>query len=755
MGAIRFLNQDIDSITWGEKMRYAKKRNRSKYYRQLLSILLAISLLFGSAIFCIYLFMTNQLNANNLEYSNQVLAEQVKRNLDNSFNIVYRLVLKLKSDTDIIEYNSIRGRDSLLEIKIRDLLNTYAGLFYDYDYDVAVMALDSETVIDGKNIMRVDDYFTNKHIDINSFQDYLQRTEQDSAFTMLGSTAQQQESLFFVTPLFSSITNNVFILVEYKVANMLRDFQGNANTQIAIMDNQGNLLASISENREPQKGRQIIIPGDNYFGFQYEYYYHVPGRGGLIAGTLILLILVAGAAMAISLLASKVLYRPISSTVTRFKKYNNGTIDDEFMFFDDTVHKFVDANRELLQTVNDHKRTMRASYLKELLNNSRHMEDIDKNLTKYHITVLDSAYAVCLIRFDNFNELSQLYDNSDLNDIRQSIQQILEDEFTNWDDFELIDYSYHTMVLIAPVHQRLDLKNCLLQLLLFVEVQYEIDLVATIGTVCHETNEVSRSYEDALVVMEYRFALDNQKVIAYEDVKDYTDTNLYYPLEMEQNLIEYTLAGNREKVSGILCALIERNFSGKALNHELQSQFKFAIVMTIKRILYKINLRQEDVFGEDCILYLEFNLREEKQDLQTASMRLFDQMIASIVQEGSRKSKKTINYILEYVQQNFTRDISLTDISEAFNLSIAHISRLFKSELHLNFKDVIAQYRIEEACRLLASGMKVQDVSAACGFNNPSVFARFFKRQEGITPAEYQRNILAEKQRSKRQQKNS
>ena len=54
---------------------------------------------------------------------------------------------------------------------------------------------------------------------------------------------------------------------------------------------------------------------------------------------------------------------------------------------------------------------------------------------------------------------------------------------------------------------------------------------------------------------------------------------------------------------------------------------------------------------------------EEKQDVQTASMRLFDQMIASIVQEGSRKSKKTINYILEYVQQNFTRDISLTDIS--------------------------------------------------------------------------------------------
>ncbi|MBE5039331.1 helix-turn-helix domain-containing protein [Ructibacterium gallinarum] len=712
---------------------------KKKYYNRILSTLLIITVLFVSVIFSVYLFKTNQLNSRNLEHSNQLLREQTKRNLDNSFNIVYRLALKLKSEKAILNYNLLGGDDYLSEIQIRELLKTYTGLFYDYDYEMAIFSPKSGKVMTGSvEIMESSDYLKQTSIDPDALKRYIENGSSED-FYMLPKLSGEKENVFFISPLFSGIENHIFVIVEYKVAEMLRKFQNSANVIVSVADKDGTILVEMTNDENMKNGEEMFINGDNYFGFQYRYFYQKQSVSPISILPLILLVFMI--ALAISVLASKILYRPVYYAVKRFSEYDGEYVGNEFEFFDKTIHKYADANKELIRTVRDHKSSMRISYIKELIHNSRYMDLGRKGTDLYKIDVLKGEYSVSIIEFENFSRLSQMLGNSELIDLKNNIQQIIAGELSKYCKFELIDYSYHNMVLIADADKNVDLKSILMQLILFIEVECDINLIAAIGKVCIDSRNVSVSYEDALAVMEYQSALSNQRVLTYDDVKDWHNSNLYYPLEIEQSIIEATLDGNKERVYMILHSLIERNFSGKKEERDIYSQFKLSIVMTMKRILYKMNFRQEDIFGEDCILYLEFGLREKNQDLEMATKALFEKIFEHLSEDGCQKSKKLINRILEYVKNNFTRDISLTDLSETFNLSISYISRLFKRELNMNFKDVIAKYRLEEAKRLLAQGMKVQEVGERCGFNNTSVFVRFFKRYEGMPPAKYQHGI--------------
>lgn len=712
---------------------------KTKYYNRILSVLLVITILFASVLFSVYFFKTNQLNSRNLEHSNQLLREQTKRNLDNSFNIVYRLAFKLKSEKEVLNYNLLGGDDYLSEIKIRDLLKTYTGLFYDYDYEIAIYSPKSGRVITGNDeIADVGKYAAKKHIDQEELEAY--RNNADSTdFYMLHGLLEDEESIFFISPLFVGIENNIFVIVEYRVGDMLKKFQSSANVNISVADKDGNILVEMNNEDGRENGEQMLINGDNYFGFKYMYFYN--GQKAAAASVIMMIILVFLLVIAISVLTSRIIYKPVRSSVKKFSEYSGECAGNEFEFFDETVRRFADANKELIRTVKDHKESMRTAYLKELINNSRYMDLGRDGGGSYRIDVLDGKYSVSVIEFENFSELSQMLGNSELIDLKNNILHMMESELSKYCEFELIDYLYHNMVLIADAEAGVNLKNILMRLLLLIEVECDISLVAAIGKTCSGLKDVSVSYDDAVTMMEYKSAFHSQRVITYDDIKDWNNPNLYYPLEMEQNIIESTLAGNREKVYTILNSLFERNALGRTADRDVYAQFKLSMVMTIKRILYKMNFRQEEVFGEDCILYLEFSLREEKPDIREAAAALFDKIFEHISEDGSRKSKKIINRILEYVQGNFTRDLSLTDLSEEFNLSISYISRLFKRELNMNFKDVIAQYRLEEAKRLLAQGMKVQEVGARCGFNNTSVFVRFFKRFEGMPPAKYQNEL--------------
>ncbi len=101
--------------------------------------------------------------------------------------------------------------------------------------------------------------------------------------------------------------------------------------------------------------------------------------------------------------------------------------------------------------------------------------------------------------------------------------------------------------------------------------------------------------------------------------------------------------------------------------------------------------------------------------------------------------------ILDYINSNYYRKITLTTLSEAFFLNPSYISRSFRKKFNLTFSDYLRTVRIKEVCQLLeTSSLKLEEIAEATGFNDSGDLCRTFKAIMQISPSKYKlskRNI--------------
>lgn len=93
---------------------------------------------------------------------------------------------------------------------------------------------------------------------------------------------------------------------------------------------------------------------------------------------------------------------------------------------------------------------------------------------------------------------------------------------------------------------------------------------------------------------------------------------------------------------------------------------------------------------------------------------------------------------LQYILENFTGDIRMSEAAKLAHMSEPTFSRYFKKASGHTFTDMVRALRITNACRLLASSdHTISAISAAVGYHNLANFNRQFRALLGITPRQY------------------
>lgn len=98
----------------------------------------------------------------------------------------------------------------------------------------------------------------------------------------------------------------------------------------------------------------------------------------------------------------------------------------------------------------------------------------------------------------------------------------------------------------------------------------------------------------------------------------------------------------------------------------------------------------------------------------------------------------TINGVINYIEENISGQMTLQSISRQFCLSEYHFSRLFKVIIGTSLKQYILSRKLTLALeRLKTSHDSVIDIGYEFGFEYPEVFSRAFKKQFGVSPANF------------------
>ncbi len=105
-----------------------------------------------------------------------------------------------------------------------------------------------------------------------------------------------------------------------------------------------------------------------------------------------------------------------------------------------------------------------------------------------------------------------------------------------------------------------------------------------------------------------------------------------------------------------------------------------------------------------------------------------------------------INIAVQYIEDNFNKNIPIDYLAQMCNLSLNHFHRLFVSATRLTPVNYITKRRMNEALTLISTCHNIKEVAYLLGYCNDAYFSRTFHKTFGFTPGEFKKN-LATKQK--------
>lgn len=103
-----------------------------------------------------------------------------------------------------------------------------------------------------------------------------------------------------------------------------------------------------------------------------------------------------------------------------------------------------------------------------------------------------------------------------------------------------------------------------------------------------------------------------------------------------------------------------------------------------------------------------------------------------------------VKTMLEYINNNFMRDISLDDVACTVKLHPNYASSLFNKEMGMHFVQYLNNCRVMKAKAFLIKNpdMPLTNISKMAGFQSLEHFYKVFKKISGVTPGDYRLSCL-------------
>ena len=97
---------------------------------------------------------------------------------------------------------------------------------------------------------------------------------------------------------------------------------------------------------------------------------------------------------------------------------------------------------------------------------------------------------------------------------------------------------------------------------------------------------------------------------------------------------------------------------------------------------------------------------------------------------------------LQYIDHHLTEEIGVKTLAAACGVSVNTLERHFKEQLYLSPSAMVRKTRLIKSMQYLRQGYSISETAEFCGFPDYSNYIQLFRRQFGITPLQYRKNLI-------------
>lgn len=238
--------------------------------------------------------------------------------------------------------------------------------------------------------------------------------------------------------------------------------------------------------------------------------------------------------------------------------------------------------------------------------------------------------------------------------------------------------------------------------------------------------------EDELLIRKYVINFINQFAEGFSVVEDFDDGDdaIHYLNENDVDLIVTDI--KLPNTSGIEVAkyVFEKSLSAKVIILSGYHDFAYAQEAINYNVQAYLTKPTDPIKFQEAINKIKKQLDErEKHICKIAEARKI---------QNNEPTERAIAIVIEYINNNLDKDISLSDVSAVVFLSEDYVGKLFKKIVGKSFTEYLLSARMEKAQKLIKTGKySVNEISEMLGYNNSSYFIKVFSKYTGYTPKKY------------------
>jgi two-component system response regulator YesN len=204
------------------------------------------------------------------------------------------------------------------------------------------------------------------------------------------------------------------------------------------------------------------------------------------------------------------------------------------------------------------------------------------------------------------------------------------------------------------------------------------------------------------------------------------------------DLSHYENHRNRESCLS-LCRLLDSLC--QAYNLKNATGF-FNILDRLKEDGFFLSLLGKDINRQNINSYLQIHTGFETDGASGSPMVWLERLkeYGNGLLASRNSSRRYIDDVIEYVEQNYMKDIGINSLAGQLNITPNYLSTLFHQETKLKFTDYIARTRISHARRLLSeTSLTIREISEQVGYRSSRHFTNLFVKYTGEYPSKYRK----------------
>ncbi len=274
-------------------------------------------------------------------------------------------------------------------------------------------------------------------------------------------------------------------------------------------------------------------------------------------------------------------------------------------------------------------------------------------------------------------------------------------------------------------------------------VQAAADLLFTIANYFSRTNSIIHTQQQEIANQQSSLA-EGIYQRKKSETKQYVGRSLSFPsvekFEKERELIDLIKLGNRKKAKALLDELLGTTLFRSYEHIGILKARCLEIIFIIARAAVEAGANLEEILGFNYQCIQNLSKDNSQETLYYFLIKAFEQLFEIIYQNRNIRHTRVFTRTKEYIWSNYNKDITLNDLAKTVGISPCYLSHLFRKEMGVSFLDYLTSVRLSIAKNLLMNTpMNVMDICLEVGYQDPSHFAKMFKKKEGVHPTEYRK----------------